>query len=283
MNVVVTGGSGRIGTFVIQELLTHGHQVTNLDASAPAEPRGRFLRADLTDLGQTYGGLAGADAVIHLAAIPHPLSDPPEVVFRNNVLSTYNVLEAANTLGIRRVILTSSFSALGFPFARHVMTPEYIPMDEDHPLWPQDAYGLSKQIGEIMAESFVRRTPAMTIISLRPSAVIVPDEYERFLQRAWADPAWGRSTFWTYTDVRDLAAAFRLALTAPLTGHHPFFIMAPNTYMKDTPTDELLRRYYPEIPRVEVTGMQAPVSCQRAERLLGWHAQHTWEMYVHGS
>ncbi len=282
MKVAVTGGSGRIGAFVIAELLAYEHEVTNLDLRPPTAPRGRFLRVDLTDLGQTYGGLAGADAVIHLAAIPHPLSDPPEVVFRNNVLSTYNVLEAASALGIRRVVLTSSFSALGFPFARHEMTPEYIPMDEEHPLWPQDAYGLSKQVGEVMAESFARRVPAMAIISLRPSYVVVPEEYESLLRRAWADPAWGRSTFWTYTDVRDLAVAFRLALTAPLTGHHPFFIMAPDTYMRDFPTEELLRRYYPDIPRVEIAGRAAPITCRRAERLLGWGAQHPWEMNVRG-
>jgi len=279
MKVAVTGGSGRIGGFVIKELLAHGHEIVNLDVTPPSEPSGRFVRTDLEDLGQTYGGLSGMDAVIHLAAIPHPLSDPPEVVFRNNVMSTYNVLEAASALGISRVVLTSSDSAVGFPFARHAMAPEYVPMDEDHPLWPQDPYGLSKQVGEVIADSFVRRTPAMTVITLRPSFVVFPEMYARFPQE-WQDPARGSFNLWAYTDVRDLATAFRLALTAPLTGHHRFFIAAPNSRIKDVPTADLVRRYFPDTKRIELTGTQSALDCRRAERLLGWRAQHTWEMYV---
>src|SRR5260370_19292741 len=117
----------------------------------------RTIAADLSDLGQTYGALAGADAVIHLAAIPAPVGLPPEVVYRNNVISQFNVFEAAATLGIRRIVYASSISALGFPYQHRWSEPLYVPIDEEHPLLAQDCYALSKAHGEEVGAAFCRR------------------------------------------------------------------------------------------------------------------------------
>ena len=283
MKVAVTGGSGNVGSYVISELMHHNIDAVSIDRTAPSSSV-RFVRADLTDLGQTVGVLAGADAVIHLAAIPHPMNDPPEVVFRNNVTSTYNVLAAANMLDIRRVVLTSSDSAIGIVFAHHHIAPEYVPVDEDHPLRPQDPYGLSKQVGEVLADSFAHQNPELTVVTLRPPLVIFPEMYQPeawpHFPLEWKEPERGKSSLWCYVDVRDLAVAFRLALTAPLIGHQRFFVAAPNSRMKDTPSAELVRRYFPETEQIDLSGTQSLLNSARAQEALGWRAEHTWEKYV---
>src|SRR5262245_11723621 len=113
-NVLVTGGSGKAGKWVIEELLAHDYTVTNVDLRPSAQVH--TYQAELADLGQVYGILEGKEAVIHLAAIPWPGEHSPEVVFRNNVMSTFNILQAACVLGIKKVIMAGSESALGFPF-----------------------------------------------------------------------------------------------------------------------------------------------------------------------
>src|SRR5204862_2876504 len=135
---------------VVAHLVEHGVAVTNIDV-VPVEEPAPFRRADLVDLGQAYGGLWGAEAIVHVAAIPRPTFDVPEVVFRTNVMSAFNVLEAAHALGIRRVVIASSVSVIGFPFYERSFAPAYVPIDEAHPLLPQDAYALSKVVGEELA------------------------------------------------------------------------------------------------------------------------------------
>jgi len=154
--VLVTGGSGLLGPWVVREFLTHGYEVVSADTKLPAEPLCRTVITDLTDLGQVYGVLAGCDAVVHLAAIPVAYSHPNEVTFANNTMSTYNILEAASSLGIQKAVIASSESSYGIVFAVHPLAPLYVPMDEDHPQLPQDSYGLSKIVNEKTAWMFHR-------------------------------------------------------------------------------------------------------------------------------
>ena len=163
--VLVSGSDGRIGRITVEELREHGYEVT------PADINRRMpwatQQVDFTDLGQVIGVMQGHDAVIHLAAIPSPEVHTAEVVFRTNVLSSFNVLEAATILGIKNVVMASSISALGYAYAHRRFSPEYVPIDEQHPLLSQDCYGLSKVIGEELAEGYFRRVPDMALASLR--------------------------------------------------------------------------------------------------------------------
>ena len=178
MRVVVTGAAGRLGHAVVQLLVRRGTGLLAVDR-VPAPSLGApALLADLCDLGQTYGALAGADAVIHLGAIPAPIGFPPEQVYRNNMLSTFNVFEAAASLGIRRMVYASSVSALGFPWQHRWSEPLYLPIDEAHPLLPQDCYGLSKAQGEGIASAYALRG-AVSTASLRFSTVLT--------EEAWLD------------------------------------------------------------------------------------------------
>jgi len=280
--VLVTGGTGKAGPWVVADLLEHGYEVINVDLRPSSQAH--TYRAELTDLGQVFGVLEGKDAVIHLAAIPWPGEHAPEVVFRNNVMSTFNVLQAACVLGIKKVIMAGSESALGFPFKFRPFSPLYLPIDEAHPLLAQDAYGLGKSVIEELGRGFARREPDMSIISLRFSYILRPEDYAEELRQAWADLERNSFNLWAYVDARDVALSCRLALESPQPGFEAFYIAAPDTLMRE-PTLELVNRYLPGVERVAETfsGRMSPLDCRRAEQALGFKAQYTWEMIVGAS
>jgi len=145
MRIIVTGANGRLGRVVVAHLLEQGMEVVGLDREIISQSGASMIQVDLCDLGQVFGALVGAEAIVHLGAIPTPKGRPPELVYRNNVMSQFNIFEAAARLGIQRVVSASSISAFGFPFQHRWSEPLYLPLDEAHPLLPQDAYGLSRR------------------------------------------------------------------------------------------------------------------------------------------
>ena len=182
--VVVTGGSGKAGRAVVNELNAGGYQTLNVDQTIPPASWGWALAVDLTDLGQTIEALKGADAVVHLAAIPAPEMRPEQETFRNNILSTYNVFSAAVDLGLEKVVWASSETVLGLPFEKEL--PDYAPIDEQQTPFPESSYALSKLLGEQMAAQFYRRF-GMPFAGLRISNIMEPDEYAKF-PTFWDDP-----------------------------------------------------------------------------------------------
>ncbi|MCA1666325.1 MAG: NAD(P)-dependent oxidoreductase, partial [Thermomicrobia bacterium] len=146
MKVVVTGGSGGIGHLVCMDLAQHEHEVINATRSAPKQPQPgvKFVQANTSDMGELVSAFAGADAVIHIAAIPNPMRNPAQVVFNENTEGTYNVCEACAALGIGSVIYASSINHLGLDFRYRDFTPDYFPVDEAHRTLAQDPYALSK-------------------------------------------------------------------------------------------------------------------------------------------
>jgi nucleoside-diphosphate-sugar epimerase len=277
MRVVVTGGSGLAGRAVVEGLVEHGFDVTNVDLVASDGPA-PFRRADLEDLGQVYSCLRGAEAVVHFAAIPRPTLDVPEVVFRTNVMSAFNVLEAASALGINRVVSASSVSVLGFPFFEQPLAPRYVPIDEAHPLLPQDAYALSKRIGEELADGFARRG-RLSVVSLRFPWIHTPRTFAEQVWPLWADPVAGASNLWSYIDTRDVAEIVRLALTAEIGGHVACFVAASDSFMP-IPSRVLVADHYPTtVIHDELMDYTSLLSSARAEVLLGFRARHSWRSY----
>jgi nucleoside-diphosphate-sugar epimerase len=277
MRVVVTGGSGLAGRPVVEGLVEHGFDVTNIDLIASDGPA-PFRRADLEDLGQVYSCLRGAEAVVHFAAIPRPTLDVPEVVFRTNVMSTFNVLEAASALGVNRVVSASSVSVLGFPFFEQPLAPSYVPIDEAHPLLPQDAYALSKRIGEELADGFSRRGQ-LSVVSLRFPWIHTPQTFAEQVRPLWAEPAAGASNLWSYIDTRDVAEAVRLALTTEIGGHEACFVAAADSFMP-IPSRGLVADHYPTtVIHDELADYVSLLSSAKAEAILGFHARHSWRSY----
>ena len=278
--VVVTGGSGRLGQFVIRDLLTHGYQVLSLDKIPPREKLCPSWLADLRRPGDLFEALKGAYGIIHLGAYQAPNLAPDAETLSNNVSATYNVLRAAADLKVKKVVIASSTAAFGFIYAKNLWAPEYLPLDEDHPSTPQDAYGLSKVLGEQIADSIVSVNEDMTVSSLRFPGVNFDLSYESFRER-WRNPPARTSGFWTYIDARDAATTCRLAVEARFKGHEVFIASAPKNCMIQ-PTLELIKKYLPKGAKIKkVAGTHwSCVDSSKARRLLGFKPEHLWQDYL---
>jgi nucleoside-diphosphate-sugar epimerase len=275
--VVVTGGSGRLGQFVIRDLLAHGYQVLSLDKVPPREKLCPTWLADLRQAGDLYEAVKNAYGIIHLGAYQAPNLAPDAETLSNNVSATYNVLRAAADLGVKKVVIASSTAAFGFIYAKKLWAPAYLPLDEEHPSTPQDSYGLSKVLGEQIADSIVSINDGMTISSLRFPGVNFDLSYESFRER-WRNPASRANGFWTYIDARDAAATCRLALEAKFKGHEVFIASAPKNCMIQ-PTLELVKKYLPKGARIrKASGTHwSCVDSGKARRVLGFKPQHLWQ------
>lgn len=269
MKIAVTGGSGGIGRAITDAALAGGHGVVSIDRVDPKEPVAgvTYIKADTDDYDALVAAFAGCDAVIHMAAIPHPMNDPNHVVHNNNVVGSYNALRAAAEHGILRVCQASSVNAIGQAYSREPRY-DYFPIDEDHPNYAEDPYSLSKWICEQQADAFARRYEGMSIASMRFHWVL-PD-------RAWAMDHYGRLDWnprkhlWAYTR-RDMAAdACLRAVQTDLAGHEVFYIVAPDT-ASDRPSRALAAEVFPEVPlREGFGGRDSFMTSAKAARLLGW-------------
>lgn len=279
--IVVTGGSGKAGKWIIKHLLEHGYDVLNVDWKHPEEPLCKTFIVDLSDLGQVHSALSPyndhnqqeIEAIIHFAAIPQPYRMPNEVTFHNNVMNTFNILEAAANLNIKKVVLASSEAAYGFVFAHPFFGPNYLPLDEEHPLLSEDVYGLSKIINEVTAESFHRRT-GMQVISFRLGNILEPDDYAR-VKASFERPEERLLNLWSYIDVRDMASACRLAIEKDGLGAQSLLLVADDT-SSNLPNEQLIERFLPELKKdaAKVPGRVSMLTNAKLKSVLGWEQQY---------
>jgi nucleoside-diphosphate-sugar epimerase len=275
VKLVITGGSGALGRQVVQDAVGAGHEVLSLDRLPPPEPICRSWLVDLRQPGDLYQAFQHAGGVIHLAAYQAPNLVPDTETFGNNVCATYNVLKAATDCGAGKIVLASSVAAYGFIYAPVMDEPRYLPLDEQHPCAPRDPYGLSKILGEQLADSFARIAD-VTIASLRFPGINFDLTYQRLKER-WRYPGQRLGNFWSYIDVRDASAACLKALEATFSGHEVFNVAAPDSSMPQ-PTEALVRRYLPSVPiREGFSGNWSGLDSAKAERLLGFRARHRWQ------
>jgi nucleoside-diphosphate-sugar epimerase len=290
MKIVVTGGAGRLGRFVTKELVARGHNVLSIDTAVPTEPACPSLAVNLAEVKGLFSVFEGAEAVIHLARIPFPYTangfDPasrlwktPDVAadtqrFAHNVTISYNVLVLSLEAGVKKIVCGSSLAVYGLYYPSCPNAPDYLPVDENHPLLPQDPYGMTKLVGEKLCDSFARKKE-IQIASLRFAGIATDEQYPILLERRKHPLERGTGALWSYIDVRDAAAACRLAVEKDFSGHEAFNICAPNTIMKE-PTLELVRRYLPQVKLIK-SGLNdnwSGYDAGKAERILGFRAVH---------
>ncbi|CAN5505039.1 NAD(P)-dependent oxidoreductase [soil metagenome] len=270
MNILVTGGQGRLGRAVIAQLTQRGDDIVSIDRLP-----GASKIADVTDVGQVLDAMRGCEAVIHCAAIPSPESNPAEVVFSTNVAGTFAVLQAAKLSGIRRVAMASSLSALGGAWADPPHPPRYVPVDEAHPLEVEDPYGLSKIANELTAQMFHRQI-GMTIAALRFGWILSAAEARREANAFANDPFRNRAALWSYVDERDAARACILAIDATDYGYAVMNVIGHDT-IATIPTMEAIAQFAPEVEvRSRIEGFASPFSRQRARDVISFEPRHSW-------
>jgi nucleoside-diphosphate-sugar epimerase len=285
MKIAVTGGSGKLGRTVVAVLGRAGHEVVVLDATGRRGPG--FVRVDLTDYGDTIDALFGEndpsagpeqaaksslDGLVHLAAIPAPGIRSDVATFHNNILSTFNLFQAARRAGIANIVYASSETVLGLPFD---VPPPYIPLDEEYPARPESMYSLVKHLEEQMAIELVRWDRTLKIIALRFSNVMDPEDYAAF-PAFDADAMLRKWNLWGYVDGRDGAQAVLKALELDTTGFDRFIIAAADTVMSRS-NAELVAEVFPGVPLTRDLGEhETLLSIEKARRVLGYSPQHSW-------
>ena len=274
MQILVTGASGRIGRYVVRELADTGHSVTDVDILPPEGGSPRFLHVDLTDAGEVYQALAGAqaEAVVHLGAWANAGIVPDTRTYGDNVQGTFNLFQACADLGIQRVVSASSSQVYGFAKA----PPVYVLVDEAHPLRPANCYALSKVVGEQTADYFVERF-GLTILSFRFMGIRTPAQLDAEIDELAQDPSKGASLLWTRTDARDAAIACRLAVEAESVSSGPYNITGARAVLSE-PTTALVERYFGNKTEIRDTlpGHISPMSCAKAETAFGYQPQFVW-------
>jgi nucleoside-diphosphate-sugar epimerase len=291
--VVFTGGAGKAGRHVVPYLVGKGYDVLNVDLVPLDQPGVNTLIADIADSGEMFNALsshfgfegfqtgtgpAPIDAVVHFAAVPRVLIKPDNETFRVNAMGTYNVIEAAVKLGIRKVIIASSETTYGVCFAEGDKDFHHFPVEEDYDVDPMDSYGLSKLVNEKTARAFAMRTGA-DIYALRIGNVIEPHEYDRF-PVFLADPMSRKRNAWSYIDARDLGQIVDLAIRKDGLGFQVFNAVN-DTITATIPTREFLAKYCAGVPiRRELGEFEAPLSNRKAREILGFREEHDWRKYV---
>ena len=291
--IAFTGGSGKAGRHVVPYLVERGYAVLNIDLQPLDHPGVHTLITDVTDGGQVFNALTShlsmagfetgdgrrpVDAVVHFAAIARNMIKPDAETFRTNVMSTYHVIEAAMSLGIRKVIIASSETTYGVCFADGDKDYACFPLDEGYDVDPMDSYGLSKVVNEKTARAFAERTGA-DIYALRIGNVIEPHEYDRF-PGFIADPMCRKRNAWSYIDARDLGEIVRLCLEKDGLGFQVFNAVN-DTITADLPTADFLARYAPNTPiRRSMDALEAPISNRKIREVLGFKESHDWRKYV---
>ncbi len=293
--IFVTGGSGKAGKHLIQYLLEKGYSVVNADLVPLVMNGVDNINLDITDSGQVFNALSGYanipelklgegiknfKAVVHLAAIPRILVKPDNETFRINTLGTYNVMEAATKLGIKKIIFASSETTYGFCFAQGNPIPKWLPIEEDYETSPTDSYGLSKVLNEKTGKSFQKRT-GIDIYALRIGNIIEPDEYHRF-EEFCENPSIRLRNLFNYIDARDLAQAIELCIKKDGLGYEVFNV-THNINSVSLATEEIIKQFFPNVKmRRDMEKYESILSSKKIRDVLGFNPAHDWKKYLKG-
>jgi nucleoside-diphosphate-sugar epimerase len=298
--VLVTGGSGRLGGYVTPRLQEAGHDVTDFDAvpHAPVENQAAFVRGDLTSLEDCLRAVnfSEAEVIVHLGALPGPhelvkrpgwprqQSAPEDLTMRVNTMGTYYLLEAARRLGtVRQVIFASSFYTLGLGnrISDRPFEVEYLPIDEAHPLRPEDSYGISKVFGEELLQTYVRAY-GFTAVAFRLMGVKYPHlenvHHRVQVPESAPDHVGGPiMTTYQYVDARDVANACALAIEAEGLAEFEAFYLSTDTVYEE-PTADLVARVWPDLTAMakDIQGTDGIITDRLVREKLGYAPQHSW-------
>jgi nucleoside-diphosphate-sugar epimerase len=317
-NVLVTGASGNMGNCVCPYLKEQGYNVAGFDVN-PARPdspnakaRIPFVHGNLTSLGDCLRAMAFArpDVIVHLGAIPYntevqppfagehkPAAEgarysqgaPEHTTMEINTMGTFYIMDAARRMGVKKVVAASSYFVLGLGnrLSGTPFMPDYLPMDEEHPLRPEDTYSLSKVLNEETYRAFARAY-GMQVTAMRLLGVYYDNiewcrnsyKFDVTVSPAPADdPAGGclLSNLYQYVDARDVAVFIKLAMEAEnLSPFEAFYVATDTAY--NEPTGVVAAKRWPSLAEMakDIPGTEGLISIKKAERMLGYKPAYSW-------
>lgn len=171
MSVLITGGGGFVGGYLVESQLRQGHSVRVIDVHTESlahiadHPRLEIISGDITNARLVAQAVDGIDVIYHLASAHLGVNIPPADYWRVNVYATLNLLSLAKAAGVRRFVHCSSNSVVG-----EIQDP---PIDESAPCRPTNLYELTKLAGERVALCYGRET-GFSVVVARPSWVYGP-------------------------------------------------------------------------------------------------------------
>ena len=274
--IVVTGAAGRLGRRVVELLVGQGREVLATDQAQADDLPAEFVRCDLGNADAVHDVLKGAEAVVHMGAIPGPQRAEPRAIFANNTPADFNVMMSAAELGLRRVVYSSSAFGMGWAHDGNAFVPRYLPLDEEHPMMPFEPYGLTKQVGEDIGRMIARNSDT-TVVSLRFTNVALPEVQAEF---PWPAPTPENPltlVMWAYADARDVAEAHALALDAEIEEYEAFMLAQPSSRFTE-PTIDIVRTNFGDQVEIRdgLEGTASVISTAKAQRMLGWQPRHDW-------
>ena len=291
--IFFTGASGKAGKHVAKYLVDKGYKVLNVDKSNFEQVGLDYLDLDIMNAGQVYSAMSGYssiselrenaapkkfDAVIHFAAVPRILMKSDNETFKINTLGTYNVIEAAIKLGIKKIIFASSETTYGFCFSHGTPMPEILPIEEDSPLKPMDSYALSKIVNEQTAEVFQRKT-GIDIYGLRIGNVIEPTEYEKF-KNFCEFPQLRLPNVFNYIDARDLGQAVELCIKKDNLGFE-IFNVSNDTNSVNLTNKQIIETFYPGVHlKRELDDFECLFSNRKIKSMLGFKPKFNWKNQI---
>ena len=299
--VLVTGGSGRLGKFVLDELRDH-YDLTILDLNPVSDPSFAFEQVDLLDLHTLQEVIKGHDAIVHLAGIDADSPAGMDVLFSVNALGTWNLFYAAEQANISKFVLCSSEAALGGEVLWGDPPLSYLPADEHHPLVPTTTYALSKLTKEEIGRNFARRA-GMSVICLRPSLIVFPGDEAELVDGVEEELAiqdhkslHGHSrdipgveplaSLRGYVLAEDTARCFRLALEADCARNFDEFYLAAADSFEPTPTLEFAAKRFGVLPDIrhrklyDTNPRASMIDVSKARERLGWAPTGDWPSHL---
>lgn len=292
MKVLITGASGRLGEYVIRELASE-HSLVLMSRRTPPDEFSHlpFIQGDLNNFKDCQRAVEGVDAIQHLGAQPGPVDHPGfragaeekgisfDATFKTNMLGTYYLMQAAIEADVKTVVMSGSNCALGhgFRISKTHIPIDYLPLDEEHPCYPEDSYSFSKRCGEDLLASYTRAYGIQTYIT-RPAGITPEERRKQMAQNIKPISGWS-PWLWCWVGSEDVASAHRLIMerSDTLPSHDVYFLNADDTAALE-PSLELVERFKPDfLPKVkELQGHQSFINCDKLKNAVGWQHNTSW-------
>lgn len=278
MKVLITGAAGLIGREVTKALVEQGYEVVATDrVKHDQSPAKNFSVGDL-ESGDFVSSLDfKCDAVVHLGSIPSPVTDSDEKVLHNNVMGTYHVFATSVENKVPLVIYASSLSIYGTAWSGPWTSPEYVPLDEKHPLHHFESYALSKEVNERSADMWANRSETAFVGFRFPNCNSASTLAEMAQKMRDGDKEMlrvGAKILWGYLDLRDAAQGILTVLKVGAKGSATYNFAAQDT-TAPKPTLEMMDEYHPSSEiRKPLPGYESIIDCSLWRAVYGYEPKH---------